>query len=85
MNDRAGSYVRARKTRDRALVLVVIGLLLLMPPVAGIFQVDGKLFSLPGTLIYLFAVWALLILGAVRLARALANSEDTEDTEGDRR
>ena len=48
MNDRAGAYRRNRKARDRAQVLVLVGVVLLMPPVAGIFQIDAKLFFDPG-------------------------------------
>ena len=53
-----------RKSRDRALILPLVGLILLMPPIAGIFQFDAKLAGVPVTVLYLFAVWALLIAGA---------------------
>ena len=75
-----GGYRRNRKTRDRALILVLVGLALLMPPLAPIFHVDGKLFSLPVTLIYLFAVWAALIFCAARLARPLQATDEDGDS-----
>ena len=79
MKDRAGAYQRARKTQDRALVLVLIGLALLMPPVAGVFHVEDKWFWIPGTLVYLFVVWAALILAAARLSKSLQADEDSEE------
>ncbi len=60
-----------RKSRDRALILFLAGLLLVTPPVGGIFQLDLKIAGVPFTLIYLFAVWAVLILGTALLARRL--------------
>lgn len=81
MTDRSGGYRRNRKTRDRALILVLVGLALLMPPLAGIFHLESKVFAIPGTMIYVFAVWAVLIIGAARLARPLLDSDDSEDRE----
>ena len=81
MSDRAGEYRRQRKTRDRALILLLVGIALLMPPLAGIFHFEGKLLGIPGTLVYVFVVWAVLILGAARLARPLQRTGDGEDSE----
>ena len=80
MNVRPGGYRRARKIRDRSLVLLLIAMLLLMPPVAPLFHVDSKLFGLPATLIYVFALWALLILGARLLAKPLQRTTEQADT-----
>lgn len=63
-----------RKSRDRAMILLLAGLILVTPPVGGIFQLDVKVAGVPFTLIYLFIVWAALILGTALLARRL-NSE----------
>ncbi len=70
-NDRTDEPLRHRKTRDRALILPLAGLILLTPPVAGIFHLDVKIAGIPFTLVYLFAVWALLIAGAAALSRRL--------------
>ena len=56
------------KSHDRALVLSLVGVLLLVSPLAGIFQLDIKLFGVPFTLIYLFTVWAALIAGTLALS-----------------
>ena len=60
--------LRDRKSRDRALILPLVGLILLMPPLAGVFQLDAKIAGVPVTLLYLFSVWAVLIAGAAALS-----------------
>jgi Fe2+ transport system protein B len=63
--------LRHNKARDRAMILPIVGVLLLVPPLAGIFQLDIKIAGVPFTLIYLFTVWAVLIAGAALLSRRL--------------
>jgi hypothetical protein len=60
-----------RKIRDQALILPLVGLILLTPPVAGIFELDVRIAGVPFTLLYLFTVWAMLIAGALWLSRRL--------------
>jgi hypothetical protein len=62
--------------------LPVIGFALLMPPFGRIFELDIKIAGVPFTLVYLFAVWALLILCAWRLSRRLGT--EMGDPRGDR-
>jgi hypothetical protein len=69
--DRSDQPLRHRKSRDQALILPLVGLILLTPPVAGIFQLDAKIAGVPFTAVYLFAVWALLIACAAALSRRL--------------
>ena len=69
---------RPSRARDRALVLLIAGVALLMPPIAQMFHVDGKIASVPTTMIYLFLVWAGLIVLAYRLARPLADMDGTD-------
>jgi len=71
MSDRADQPLRARKTRDRALILPLVGLILLVPPVAAVFQIGAKIGGIPVMLVYIFAVWAALIAGAAVLSRQL--------------
>lgn len=75
MDDRAGQDRRNRKTRDRAFIVLLLGVVLLMPPLAGIFQIEARIFGLPATLVYLFIIWAGLILATAVLARALMRSD----------
>jgi hypothetical protein len=86
MNDEShdpGRPMSDRKTRDRALVLLLVGCLLLTPPLAGIFQLDFRVLGIPFTGFYLFAVWGGLIAGAAVLSRRMQSSTDwdiAEDT-----
>jgi hypothetical protein len=81
MLDRDAPPLSDRKTRDRALVLPIVGLILVLPPVAGIFLVDGRIGGVPVTLAYLFVVWAGLIAGAAALARRLRADLDAPGPE----
>ncbi len=78
MNQRAEIQLRHRKIRDRAMVLLLVGVLLLMPPIANIFHLGEKLGGIPVTLVYPFVVWALLIVGAMLLAARLPVRDDTD-------
>ena len=42
MRGRADQPLRHRKARDRAAVLPLIGAILFLPPVAGLFRVDAS-------------------------------------------
>ena len=65
-----------RKTKDRTLVLLLVGCLLLTPPLAGIFQLDIRFLGVPFTGFYLFTVWAGLIAGAAVLSRRMLKNAD---------
>jgi len=76
--------LRARKLRDAALVLPVIGVVLLMPPVASLFAVKGDVLGVPVTIAYITAVWGGLILCAALMARGLREGGEAPfDTAGD--
>ncbi len=77
MVDNADLQLARRKIRDRSVALLVLGIVLLMPPMVRIAQIDTAVFGLPFALVYLFAVWLLLVLGAAILARPLRDSEKT--------
>lgn len=79
MSERPDQPFRERKNQDRALVLPIVGLILLTPPVAAIFQLEGKIGGIPVALVYVFVVWAGLIAGAAILSRHLH-----QDAEPDR-
>ena len=77
--------VSIRKLVERALLLPLIGLVLLIPPLASIFEIDARPFGIPFTLLYLFGVWAALIFFAARLSRRLQAYEEPEDNRLDDR
>ncbi len=63
--------LKLRKLRDGALLLPLLGLALLMPPVAQIFALDIALGGVPLVVAYVFSVWLALILIAARLSARL--------------
>ncbi|MEQ9643230.1 MAG: hypothetical protein RIM84_24625 [Alphaproteobacteria bacterium] len=75
MTDRADSHRSHRKTRDRSMVLVLVGTVLLMPPLVGSLLVDGKIGGIPIPLLAIFAIWGALIAGAAVLSRQLRETE----------
>lgn len=86
MRPGADQPLRRRKTRDRALILPLMGAVLFLLPVAGIPQIGARIGGIPVLVIYLFAVWALLIAGAFLLSRALrqagSDAADGHDATG---
>lgn len=82
MKDRSAEYLSARRVRDQSMILLLLGTVLLVSPVAGIFQLDAKLAGVPVTLIYLLVVWAGLILGAAILSRQLRRIEHQDTRRG---
>jgi hypothetical protein len=77
--------LRHRKARDRALIVPAVGTMLFLPPLAQIFEVDARIGGVPIVVISIFAVWALLILGAAILSRSLGEPELPANHAGDER
>ena len=73
--DKREQPIAARKVRERALILPLIGLLILLPPIGSIFQLDMRIAGIPFTMLYLFIVWGLLIIGAAVLSSQLTDDE----------
>lgn len=69
--------VSKSKVRDRALMLPLLGLVFLVPPVADIFRMEVRLAGIPLTVVYLFTIWALLIIGAKVLSRDLGRESSS--------
>ena len=67
----ARAVYRRRRLRDAARLLPVLGLLLVLLPALGHDTSEGH----AGTAIYLFAIWALLILAAAVLAPSLMRAD----------
>ncbi|RMF38483.1 MAG: hypothetical protein D6754_07440 [Alphaproteobacteria bacterium] len=62
---------RNRRDRDLTVLLPVFGALLFLPPIVRLFTGPVTLFGIPLIVLYIFSVWALLILLCLRLARRL--------------
>ena len=76
MIDPRDSRSSRRKTRDRSVVHLLTGIVLLLPPVVGVAQVDAKFAGVPVALLYVFGVWTILIVVARLLAGPLSDSEE---------
>lgn len=60
------------RLRDAAVVVPVSGLLLLMPPILQLFAVPVTVLGIPLVVLFLFGVWAVLVLLTWWFARRLA-------------
>ncbi len=69
------------KREDIAALLPIFGAVLLMPLVANLFFTRTSIFGLPLDMLYLFAVWILLIAGAVGLSSWLPDIVSSEEGE----
>jgi len=75
--------------RDLAVVLPIVAVLLLTPPLIRIFATPATLGGIPVIVVYIFAVWASVILVAAMIARHTrqtpgGNPEDSSDPAGRR-
>ena len=75
IQDRGTSQVRHRKARDRSVALLLLGGVLLLPPIGAIFRLDTTLFGVPFPLAYIFVVWVLLIVGGALLVKPLQDGD----------
>jgi hypothetical protein len=66
-----------RKLESAALFLTIAGALLIMPPLALVFQVHRRFLGIPIEVIYLFLAWAALIAGAWWLGKRLPSDSAT--------
>jgi hypothetical protein len=61
----------SRKLVSAALFLTLLGSMLILPPLALLFQLRHRFLGVPAEVIYLFVCWAALIAGARWLGRHL--------------
>jgi len=73
------------RARDAAAVLPLLGLFLLMPPVITLFVAAVNVGGVPLIVVYVFGVWASLIVCAGLLARRLARPDPGAPPGGARR
>ncbi|MCF8481750.1 MAG: hypothetical protein K9H25_15085 [Rhodospirillum sp.] len=74
MSRRSHTRLDHRRVRDRSTVLLIVGVALFLPPLAGVSLIHGTVLGVPFPVFYLFVVWIALILGTAGLARALWNT-----------
>lgn len=64
------------KPRETAALLLCIGVVLWIPPIALIFGKPVWLFEVPLPVFYIFGTWLLLVAGAIVVSRILPEVED---------
>ncbi len=69
------------RTVSAAVLVPLLGLLLWMPPLVGLFATPWRIFGVPLAVAYLFGVWLLLIAAAWALARRLVTPAVPERAE----
>ena len=70
-----------RKLESAALFLTALGAMLIMPPLALVFQIERRFLGVPCEVIYLFVVWAGLVAGTWWLGRRLPRELEAAATE----
>lgn len=73
-----------RKTRDKSFALIILGVVLLMPPIVRTSLFEGSVFGIPFTMFYMFVVWGGLIAGAVILSPRLRDSDKSLQSDANR-
>ena len=61
------------RAQSAAVVVPLAGLFLLMPPFITLFATQGRLGGIPLIVLYMFGVWAALVLLTAWLARRLGD------------
>ncbi|UJQ95565.1 hypothetical protein [Mariluticola halotolerans] len=74
-----------RKLENAAFVLPLFGAILLIPPLANVFNKDLTIFGVPLEVLYLFAIWCILIVATFFLSHRMsetpaASRSDAEKT-----
>lgn len=73
---------RQRIRRDRHVALFIAALMLFNPPILNL--VGGTLFGWPALYLYLFAVWAVLIVATALIVERGGNPPGRHDRDVDR-
>jgi len=81
--DAEGREASERGIRDAASVLPFLATVLLAPPIILIFAAPVRLAGIPLIVVYIFGVWAAVILAALLLSRGLAHAGATEHPPGE--
>jgi hypothetical protein len=58
-------------TKDAATLILCLGIVLLLPPIAFIFDKPIVLFGVPLVVLYMFGVWFALVFASFMISRQL--------------
>jgi hypothetical protein len=72
-----------RKLESAALFLTLFGAMLILPPLALLFQLERRFLGIPAEVIYLFLCWVALVAGAFWLSRRLPREPEAEPASED--
>ncbi len=70
------------KLVSAALFVTIFGVVLIVPPLALVSSTGFHIFGMPTELIYLFAVWAGLVVAAAVFAQRLPRDRTDDSREG---
>lgn len=72
-----------RKIIAAALFFTIFGAIALFPPLVLLFRFDHRIAGIPVETVYVFVLWALLIVGARWFSRVLPDDGPPQDTRAD--
>lgn len=78
-----GKEPQRQSLRDAATLLPIVAAILLGPPLIRIFAAPAEPAGIPLIILYIFGVWAAIVVGAYLLARRLGASEEPAPGSGD--
>lgn len=78
-----GKQPPRQSLRDAATLLPIVAAILLGPPLIRIFAAPAAAAGIPLIILYIFGVWAAIVLGAYLLARRVDASEGAAPGLGD--
>ncbi len=74
-----------RKLESAALFFSIFAVMLMLPPLVVLFQLEQRVFGLPVGMIYLFVGWAVMIAGTWWLSRRLPHEQEATGEREDER
>jgi len=80
--DLATRSLKARKLRDAALVLPLLGIFLFLTPIPAIFKDPAQTPGIPPIFLYIYGVWLFLIVLSALISSKI-NARDTSEPPGD--
>lgn len=73
---------RPKRTSERLVALFLLGVVLMFPPVLGLFNQQLRAFGVPLLYFYLFVAWAALILLTAIVVRTIGFDAALGDSNG---